>query len=79
MKKKIAKISISNDLIKEVLHIPMNAEIIFVKKGNWNEIEMIVTHSDLKEVEINEGEEPPLITPLIHKTCGSFKFDWNQK
>ena len=79
MKQKIARFRMSDFLLKQALHMPEDAEIVFIKKCNFNEIEIDVIHKDLKEIETFEGGEPPLITPRISRIPESYKFDWNQK
>jgi hypothetical protein len=81
MKQRIARIKMSDCLLKEFLHFPQDTEILFIKKSDFNEIEIDVIHKDLKEIEINECGEPPIITPKYTKMdfFQTINFDWNQK
>jgi hypothetical protein len=71
---RVAKVQISFDLIRAVLQLPVDTDLVGVKYERPNELALYVKHENLKKFTGTEGEEPPTVRPKI-----SYSFDWNQK
>lgn len=67
----------SPELIINSLHMPEGTEIIYAETVNqFGDIEFIVSHDDLREVELAEGEKPPLLTPLVTRKPETITWHW---
>jgi hypothetical protein len=77
-----ARILVSFELLRELLHLPLRTEIKSIglpaePSSSWEVAELTIAHPDLKN--ILEGERPPLITPVFRKTEASVDLiDWGQ-
>jgi hypothetical protein len=72
-----ARIRVSLELLREVLHFPFGTEIklvAMVRNAYGTEAELTVSHPDLK----NE-ESIPLITPTFRRQEPVVFVDWGQK
>jgi hypothetical protein len=78
MQPHIARIEVSPEHIAKVLHLPDGTEI-FAAKVERNHSGYVVVlgveHPDLPVVA--EGEEAPLISPVLTYHRESWDFDWN--
>ena len=75
---RIARVEVSPELIVKALHFPDNTEIVFsqVKRGTHGYVVVLgVHHPDLPLVE--EGEEAPVICPVVKYHRERWDFDWN--
>jgi hypothetical protein len=85
MKKRIAKITISDAFLLDALHLPSDTQIVFSDRETFDSISLTVIQKDLKEIEIVDGQPPPIVVPKITKLPNGFfdrceyQFDWNQK
>jgi len=78
MQPHIARVEVSPELIAKALHFPDGTEIFAAKveRGTHGYVVVLgVEHSDLPPV--NEGEEAPLILPIVQYHREHWSFDWN--
>lgn len=76
MNKRIARIFVSKDLLLAALHLP---------SGTWvheacsvgNRIELVIEHSDLKEVA--EFEDYPIVDPQLKRQDEVIFLGWGQQ
>ena len=75
---KRARLLISGELLREVLHLPFGTEIL--GSGNYTNgvVEVFVEHHDLKDVALVEGECPPLVSPRFKKQEEVVFLGWGQ-
>ena len=74
--KNLARFQIDQSYLKELLYMPSYSEIKEIKiSGDYfnKSVEITVESPDL--LEVKEGEEIPLLLPIIHQ----INWDWNQK
>lgn len=74
-----ARVLVTLDLLREALRLPIETDIRFVKTVSHNEIELIVHHPDLKDVDIKYGEDPPIASPVFKRQEPVVFVDWGQK
>lgn len=78
---KIARCTVSLEFLKQALHLPYDAEIRFVRmaeNGYGDSAELVVTHDALADVQLAEGEAPPLVTPILRKNQPVEFVEWRQ-
>ena len=72
---KAVRIRVSGYALKNLLHIPQDADIIGANvKEETDDVVFLIWHQDLPCV---DREEPPLIWPIIHYEPEKYTWDWN--
>lgn len=71
----IAKIWVSWDLIRDLLHMPPNTILREVDSDRLydHKVQFIVEHPDIH----NEKNPPILLNPVVRRIPEHFEFDWN--
>ena len=63
---KIARFLVSPELLRQCLHLPVTAEIVWAEM-DARDIALTVTDPALRDVTLIEEERPPLISPVLHE------------
>lgn len=74
-----ARILVTTELLREVLHLPPDTNILFAKDDGQFNVELTVSHPDLVGGPGPEGELPPLVTPTFRKQEPIVFEGWGQK
>jgi hypothetical protein len=62
---KIARFLITPEFLREVLHLPAGTDIVGASCHYPLHVELVVTHPDLPDVTLAQGESPPLVAPTF--------------
>jgi len=71
------RIRISGALMREMFHFP--AETVFCGGERPDEVEVIVSHPDILDGVLAEGERPPTLMPMFRKQEPIVFEGWGQK
>lgn len=73
---RLARILVTPELLRQVLHLPIATDII---RAGWDRdaIELVVSHPDLPDAVLQEGERPPLATPTFQSNPPVQFIAWN--
>ena len=76
---KIARFLMTPEFLLDLLRLPKGTEFIWAGTDR-NYIELTIKHPDLKDVELQEAERPPLIRPQFHREDQIvLLMDWGQE
>jgi hypothetical protein len=80
---KIARVLVTPELLRELLHLPLGTRIVWAAMdhtyGGHAAIELTIEHPDLRDVELVEDEQPPLIRPVYRREDDVVLLvDWGQ-
>lgn len=78
---RIARVLVSYELLREMLHLPIAAEICTVRESQslHHSFEIVVKHPDLNDVVLAEGQWPPIVTPTWRKNVPVEFIEWGQE
>lgn len=75
---RVARFLVTHDVLRDALHLPPLTEIAYVGPSEFDRAEIVVKHPELPDVELQEGEKPPLVSPHFRKEPVVF-VDWGIK
>lgn len=80
---KIARFLVTPEFLRQILHLPIGTEVTWagMEQGHAYPpcIELTIEHPDLRDVELVEGERPPLIEPKYRREDDAvLMIDWGQ-
>jgi hypothetical protein len=75
---KIARFHVTPELLRELFHLPRGTEVVYAEMDH-HDIAVTIEHPDLRDVDLVEGERPPLIRPVFHREAEIVMLeDWGQ-
>lgn len=74
-----ARVMVSFELLREVLHLPATTEIWFVGTADRDIAEITVADPGLQDVTLREGEKPPVVTPTFRRNVPVEFVEWGQR
>ena len=77
---KVARVLITPEFLRGALHLPLTTEIVTacMLDEPYRMIEVTVRDPNLFDVELAEGEAPPLILPKFRRNVPVELIDWGQ-
>jgi len=76
---KSARLLVTYDLLREVLHLPVDARIEAARHDSDNDAaEFVVTHVDLKDVDAEGRDALPLVSPTFQSNPPVVFLGWGQ-
>lgn len=75
---KIARFLITPEFLRAALFLPETATLVWAGMDRSGEIELTVKSPDLKDVELKEGERPPLISPRYRQQEPILFVEWGE-
>jgi len=67
---KIARFLVTPEFLCDLLHLPIGTEILcagMVPEAHWPAIVLTVRSPTLRDVDLAQGERPPLVTPRFER------------
>lgn len=76
---KIARFLVTKEFLRELLHLPLDAEIVTASGGPGHCIEFVVRDEGLQDVDVTVTTAAPLVEPTWKKNQPVEFVGWNQK
>jgi hypothetical protein len=74
---RIARMLLTPEFCREIMHLPIETEIL--GSGAYHgKVEVFLTHPDLADVPLREGDCPPLVRPTVRRQEPVVFVDWGQ-